>query len=415
MRRSFLIAAAVAAAVVVACAALAVLRLASPLPGLTLTVHSPPSFALAPGAPPPIPLPPTGSFALGDDTGLLAARDATATRPVGSVAKTMTALLVLSTHPLGVGQPGPTLTLTPADVDLYRQAVAEQGSYIPVSSGEQLTERQLLLALLLPSANNIAETLARWSGGTRDAFLAALNARAQALGMTHTHFADPSGYDLATVSAAADLLRLGRAVTANPALLDLVSTQTAVLPGGLVLHNLDTLLGSEPGWTGIKTGWTPQAGGCLLFAAAQQLDASTPPVHLVGAILGQPPDAAADPAHPELGGAFRAAGSAVRAGFGGYVVASDATLAPPLAGDVSARWGGSAPLEAGYGAGDAVVVRRGATARLVLRVHAPSAPLAAGAVAGEVDAEVGGRDVLRWPVRVTRSLPGPSPWWRLLH
>ena len=76
---------------------------------------------------------------------------------------------------------------------LYRQAVAEGGSNLRVHAGEVLTERDLLLALLLPSADNIAETLAVWVSGNRAAFIARLNATAAAMGMGHTHFADPSG------------------------------------------------------------------------------------------------------------------------------------------------------------------------------------------------------------------------------
>lgn len=415
MARAGLIAAALAAGAVVGCAAFAAVRLAAPLPALTVTAHVPPTLTLVPGAPPAIPVPPTGSFALGDGTAVLAAHDATLTRPIGSVAKTLTALVVLSKHPIGVGQPGPTLTLTGDDVALYKQAAAEQGSYIPVAAGEALTERQLLLALLLPSANNIAETLARWAGGSRDAFIASLNAEAQTLGMTHTHFADPSGYDPATVSAAQDLVLLGRAVLARPALVDIVSTQTATLPDGLVLRNLDTLLGSQPGWSGIKTGWTPQAGGCLLFAATQRLADSTAPVRLVGAVLGQPPDPVTDAAHPELGGAFRAAGSAVSAAFAGYAVASDGSTVPELSGGVSAAWGSRAALAAGYGAGHRVVVRDGTTARLSVRVQTPGTPAPMGAVVGEISADLGGGAVLRWPVYIGGPVPSPSLWWRLTH
>ena len=69
---------------------------------------------------------------------------------------------------------------------------------------EQLTELQALQALLLPSANNIAAVLARWDGGSAGRFVARMNATARSLGMTHTRYTDPSGYDDATVSTAAD-------------------------------------------------------------------------------------------------------------------------------------------------------------------------------------------------------------------
>src|SRR5207302_1877705 len=114
-------------------------------------------------------------------------------------------------------------------------------------------------------------------------------AQAIALGMRQTHFADPSGFDPATVSTAADLVRLGRAVLAVPALADIVATRQATLPDGTQLRNLDTLLDTEPGWLGIKTGDSDAAGGCLLFAARRPPSGSSgPPVEVVGAVLGQP-------------------------------------------------------------------------------------------------------------------------------
>ena len=172
-------------------AGIAVKRLTTPVEQLTATVHAPATVILAAPQPPPVALPATGSLALAQFGGaLLAERDATQVRPTGSVAKTMTALVTLHSHPLAPGAPGPVLTMTEGDVELYRQAVAEQGSAVAVEAGERLTERQLLLALLLPSANNIAETLARWVAGNDGMFDDMLNSTARSLGMTATHFAD---------------------------------------------------------------------------------------------------------------------------------------------------------------------------------------------------------------------------------
>ena len=77
-----------------------------------------------------------------------------------------------------------------------------------VAAGEQLTERRALQALLLPSANNIAAVLARWDAGSEERFVARMNAAARSLGMAHTRYTDPSGYDEATVSTAADQVRI---------------------------------------------------------------------------------------------------------------------------------------------------------------------------------------------------------------
>src|SRR6266545_6439492 len=128
--------------------------------------------------------------------------------PIASVAKVMTAYLVLHDHPLRPGQDGPTITVTDADVADTERRRRQQESVVSVAAGEQLTERQALQALLLPSANNIAAALARWDAGSTDRFVAWMNATARSLGMTHTRYTDPSGYDNATMSTAADQGRI---------------------------------------------------------------------------------------------------------------------------------------------------------------------------------------------------------------
>jgi hypothetical protein len=124
--------------------------------------------------------------------------------PIASVAKVMTAYLVLCDHPLKVGEGGPTITLTDADVADTDRRRGRDESVVSIAAGEQLTELQALQALLLPSANNIAAVLARWDAGSADRFVARMNATARSLGMTQTRYTDPSGFDDATVSTAAD-------------------------------------------------------------------------------------------------------------------------------------------------------------------------------------------------------------------
>jgi D-alanyl-D-alanine carboxypeptidase (penicillin-binding protein 5/6) len=90
---------------------------------------------------------------------------------IASLAKLMTAYLVLRDHPLRAGQDGPTITLTDADVADTDRRRRQQESVVSIAAGEQLTERQALQALLLPSANNIAAVLARWHAGSADRFV----------------------------------------------------------------------------------------------------------------------------------------------------------------------------------------------------------------------------------------------------
>jgi D-alanyl-D-alanine carboxypeptidase (penicillin-binding protein 5/6) len=207
--------------------------------------------------------------------------------PIASVAKVMTAYLVLRDHPLGRGRDGPTLTLTDADAaDTYRRS--DQGeSVVPVAVGERLTEREALEALLLPSANNIAAALARWDAGSEDRFVARMNAAARSLGMTHTRYTDPSGYDDATVSTAADQVRIVEEAMRLPAFAHIVATPAATLPVAGTVHNTDTLLGHD-GFAGVKTGSDDAAGGCFAFRAIRRIGGRR--TTITGVVLGQPGD-----------------------------------------------------------------------------------------------------------------------------
>ena len=206
---------------------------------------------------------------------------------IASVAKVMTAYLVLRDHPLGLGQDGPTLMLTDADVADTDRRRGQQESVVPIAAGEQLTERQALQALLLPSANNIAAVLARWDSGSVDRFVARMNAAARSLGMIHTRYTDPSGYDDATVSTAADQVRVVERAMRMPVFAGIVATPIATLPVAGTVHSTDTLLGYD-GFVGVKTGSDDAAGGCFAFRAIRWIDGKR--TTITGVVLGQPGD-----------------------------------------------------------------------------------------------------------------------------
>jgi D-alanyl-D-alanine carboxypeptidase (penicillin-binding protein 5/6) len=188
-----------------------------------------------------------------------------ATRPVAiaSVAKVMTAYVVLHDHPLSPRGSGPDVTVQPLEAAAYPSQVRDGDSLVPVAAGERLTERQALEALLLPSADNVAWILARWDAGSQAAFVARMNATARRLGMTGTSYTDPSGLNPSTIAA----------------------MSTAVVPVAGLVRNYNTLLGQD-GITGLKTGSTRAAGGCVLIAARHQAG----PHHtlIVAATFGQP-------------------------------------------------------------------------------------------------------------------------------
>ncbi|MGN6800016.1 MAG: D-alanyl-D-alanine carboxypeptidase family protein [Gaiellaceae bacterium] len=205
--------------------------------------------------------------------------------PIASIAKVMTAYLVLRDHPLGIDQDGPTITLTDADVADTDRRRGQEESIVPIVAGEQLTERQALQALLLPSANNIAAVLARWAAGSTARFVADMNATARSLGMAKTRYTDPSGYDDGTVSTAADQLRIVGRAMGLPVFASIVATQSATLPVVGTVRNTNTLLGRD-GFVGVKTGSDKAAGGCFAFRAFRVIQGKR--TTITGVVLGQP-------------------------------------------------------------------------------------------------------------------------------
>lgn len=184
--------------------------------------------------------------------------------PIASVAKIMTAYVVLKDHPLADARPGPEITV---DREAETESYSRDESSAPVRAGQRLSERSLLELMLVPSANNVARLLARWDAGTQDAFVAKMNAAAAELGMRNTVYTDPSGLDATTRSTAADQLLLAESALTDPTLLAFTAEPSTQVPGTSdVLGNTDSLLGYD-GVIGGKTGSSTPAGGALMWAA----------------------------------------------------------------------------------------------------------------------------------------------------
>lgn len=228
--------------------------------------------------------PEQGQSAVGTDTfGVISASPDQTSIPIASVAKIMTAYMVLKTYPLQPGEEGPSLTMTAEDVAGYKYALQNNHSYLPVALGEKLTERQLLQGLMLPSGNNIADTLGRWVAGTNEAFVAKMNETAKALGMTNTHYADASGANEATVSNAADQIIMAQAAMQDPVFREIVAMPQAVLPVAGKVYNVNAMLGKN-GIAGIKTGSGVIAGGC--FVSAAPIVNGSEKHYIIAAVLG---------------------------------------------------------------------------------------------------------------------------------
>ncbi|XUL90233.1 D-alanyl-D-alanine carboxypeptidase [Streptomyces galilaeus] len=203
---------------------------------------------------------------------------------IGSVAKAMTAYIVLKDHPLKSGAEGEKITV---DATAEKEGGYDkdgESTLNTVKAGDVLTEKQALSAIMIPSANNIARLLARWDAGSEAAFIKKMNDTAKALGMTNTTYTDASGLKETTVSTAEDQVKLGNQLVKIQALMDITKLPNWVDPSGHKWTNYNRLVPYNNS-LGIKTGTTTAAGGNLLFAATKEVGGET--AIIVGAILGQ--------------------------------------------------------------------------------------------------------------------------------
>lgn len=372
-------------------------RYAEGIPPLTTTV-SLPSQARAVAAPGNLPWPTVGQGALAvEGLGQVATfGDEAGAKPIASTTKVMTAYVILQHRALKPGEQGPTVTINRADAERYQQAIMNDESAVEVREGETLTEYQLLQGLLLPSANNFAEILAAWDAGSTDAFVAAMNAEADRLGMTHTHFDDASGFSPRTVSTASDMLVLALAAMRDPVFADIVHQKTATLPVVGEVENTNALL-KDDGVVGIKTGETDEAGDCLVFAADMKTPAGTR--RAVAVILGQPDRPAVFAAARDL---LRAAPS--------WVTTTRAVSKGDKVGTVSSAWGTTVDVVA---AGDAEVTTwAGTPVSTQVTLDDLEAPLAAGAKVGTLTVSAGSQ-VVRVDVVAVAPIASPGFSWRI--
>jgi D-alanyl-D-alanine carboxypeptidase (penicillin-binding protein 5/6) len=202
--------------------------------------------------------------------------------PIASLAKVMTAYLILERYPLSGAQDGFTITVTEAQAQAEAQDAAQGQSVLAVRAGEQLSERQLLQALLIASANNIAQLLAAQAAGSQTRFVADMNAQARALGMHHTTYTDASGFDSGTVSTAADQLRGFERAMRFSVFRQIVSMASVTLPVAGTVTNYNPLIAEA--YAG-KTGSDSAAGGCLAFFTPVTVGGRR--VTAVGVVMGQ--------------------------------------------------------------------------------------------------------------------------------
>ncbi|MER5729817.1 serine hydrolase [Streptomyces sp. NPDC002138] len=189
--------------------------------------------------------------------------------PIASVAKVMTAYVILTGHPLKKGEAGPLIEIDAKTV--ADGTSADESRVEGLTVGAKFSEQDVLEMLLIPSANNAARLLARWdtNSDSEGAFVEKMNAAAKQLGMKDTTYTDPSGLDAGTRSTAEDQLKLAEAVMRIDAFRAIVRLPNATVNGlkTPLDNNNGNLLLSGLNIMGIKTGSSSAAGGALMWAA----------------------------------------------------------------------------------------------------------------------------------------------------
>ncbi|MGW6710777.1 serine hydrolase, partial [Streptomyces sp. NPDC054956] len=265
---------------------LAVVQLVRPLPEPALKMTAKSSYTFD-GAAPSLPWPKEGqAYVAAAGLGPVGTFGEQKPVAIGSVAKAMTAYVVLKDFPMKKGEKGQMIPVDKTAVDDGKKETEGESTVNTLKEGDKISQYDALAAIMIPSANNVARLLARWDGGAggQEAFVKKMNDTAKELGMTNTTYTDPSGLDATTVSTAEDQVKLGLKIVEMPELIAITKLPNWTDPSGKQWRNYNDLVPFN-GSLGIKTGSTTKAGGNLLFAAEKKVGKTNQLI--VGAVLGQ--------------------------------------------------------------------------------------------------------------------------------
>jgi D-alanyl-D-alanine carboxypeptidase (penicillin-binding protein 5/6) len=320
-------------------------------------------------------------------------------RPIASISKLITALVVLEAKPLAdTTDPGPTITFDRADHALYDKYYVLGATIAAMPTGSSMSQRQALEAMLIVSACNYAEAVSTWAFGSQGAFLQATRNWLAANGLTSTTIVEPTGIDARNVSTPSDLLALARIARAHPVISQIVGMTTLKVPNIPPALNTNTLLGVE-GITGLKTGTLEGSGSNLLFSATMDVGTETP-LDIIGVILGS---YSRDSVNLDVRGLL----GSIREGFHTVTLGVEGDAI----GTYSTPWGESADILLG----ETVSVLTWSDAAVTSTFTAT--PLSTGSdgdVVGEVTWSVGS-ETLTAPLVLDGTIEPPDAWWRLTH
>lgn len=228
----------------------------------------------------------TGAILLDNDTGhILDDLNGERPLPMASTTKIMTALITIQAADLN--------KVVTIQRDAINEVLLHNGSSAQLQVGDQLTLKDLLYGLLVPSGDDAAIATADAVGGSTANFVNMMNLFAYRLHLFQTHYINPDGLTYYNANGqpipghyttAYDLVRLARYAMTIPLFAQIVRTQHYQIPANSSHHsyswdNTNQLLATYAGMTGIKTGFTAEAGGCLVFSATRAGH------HLIGVVL----------------------------------------------------------------------------------------------------------------------------------
>jgi D-alanyl-D-alanine carboxypeptidase (penicillin-binding protein 5/6) len=232
-------------------------------------------------------LPEVGQTAIGTlDQGVIKHTDSETQAPIASITKVITALVLLEKRPLQLGEKGDTITLNEKDFQYFNDYYAKLGTVTAVAVGESMSQYEALEAILLPSSNNMSDTMIDRYFASMEDYLTYANDYLRRNGLDNTVVADASGFSPGSKSTPSDLIKLGQLALQNPIIKEIVAKPFTTISVGGDIPNYNQLI-NEPNIIGIKPGTTDEAGYCLLFAANLP-DAAGNTVTVITATIGHP-------------------------------------------------------------------------------------------------------------------------------
>jgi len=316
-----------------------------------------------------------------------------------STAKVITALVVLDKKPLNINQAGPNLTMTADDVARYSNYLAQNGSVVPVQAGEKLSQYQALQAVLLPSSNNLADSLAIWAYGSLPAYTAAANQYLKQHGLNSTTVgSDASGLAPDSTSTANDLVKLGKLAMINPVIAEIAGQKTAGnFPLGTTtgtIKNVNYLLGTD-GIIGIKTGNSDHVGGAFIGAANTSVNGQTKTI--VSAVTNA----------PSLVIAMQQSKALLKSAQTNFKPVQ-VTKKDTVIGKYYLPWGGTVSAVASHDL--SVQAWQGSSLQTTSKLSKIESKASAGQAVGKLNAENASVTI-----KLKTAPTQPSIWWRLAH